>query len=167
MKPFFLFLALVFCSVMFSEVSAKEQLNGHQAFDRMKSLVGDWHKEGVEKPKLILSFELTANNTVLVETWLHKGKKHSLTMYHLDNENLVATHYCPQGNQPRLKLASSSADKLAFSFLDATNLASLSDPHLHTLGFNIFNDVDKIHRTESYLSGAGENASELRLVRRQ
>jgi len=148
------------------EVHANTRLNAVDAFDEMKSLVGVWQKEGVEKPKLLVSFELTANSSVLVETWLHKGKKHSFTMYHLDNENLMATHYCPQGNQPRLKLTNNSTiNNLSFNFLDATNLVDLGDSHQHSLGFEFSKDLNKILRKESYLSRAGEDTSKLHLVR--
>ena len=72
---------------------------------------------------------------MLVETWLRNDKKHSFTLYHLGNENLMATHYCPQGNQPRLKLTNNSTTSdLRFSFFDATNLANLASSHQHSLG---------------------------------
>jgi len=153
---------------MTTEVNANTRVNVAEAFDEMKSLVGLWHKEGAESSNFLVSFELIANNSVLVETWLRKGKKHSFTMYHLDNEKLMATHYCPQGNQPRLVLTESSTiNNLNFSFLDATNLVDLSDSHQHSLGFEFPIDLNKILRKESYISEKGEDVSELLLVRRK
>ena len=166
MKSLSLFL-LVNLLISFG-VNANTQLDVSVAFEEMKSLVGVWKKEGGKSPNFSVSFELTANNTVLVETWLHKGKKHSFTMYHLDNESLIATHYCPQGNQPRLKLAKESTlHDLRFRFYDATNLADSSNSHQHSLGFEFSKNSNSILRKESYISTANEDNSALRLVRVQ
>jgi len=148
------------------ETEASVALNTIDAFNKMKTLVGVWQKEGGNNPNFSISFELTANNSVLVETWLHKGKSHSLTVYHLNSGNLMATHYCPQGNQPRLELTKNSTIRnLSFDFLDATNLDSLADPHQHSLGFEFLNENHKVRRKESYLSKSGEDMSELILVK--
>ena len=168
MKPLSLFVALILTSFISFDVNANVKSNVNDAFDKMKSLVGVWHKVGVEEPKLTVSFELIANSSVLVETWSYKGEKHSFTLYHLDNESLLATHYCPQGNQPRLKLAkNSTSNNLRFNFFDATNLINLSDSHQHSLGFQLSKNLTKILRKESYLSDSGENFSELLLVRKK
>ncbi len=155
--------------MLVSSTVAGMNLKTSDAFKQMKSLVGVWHKESSPpNSNFSISFELTANDTVLVETWLNNGNKHSLTIYHLNNDNLIATHYCPQGNQPRLKLTkNSSINDLSFVFLDATNLNSLDDSHQHSLGFEVLIDNDKIRRKESYLSKSGESLSELILVRSQ
>jgi hypothetical protein len=168
MKPLIIILSSILTLLITSDVNAHTRLNVADAFNEMKSLVGVWQKEGVEKPNLIVSFELIANSSVLVETWLNKGKKHSFTLYHLDNDNLMATHYCPQGNQPRLKLTNSSTiNNLKFNFLDVTNLVNSTDSHQHSLGFEFSKDLNIILRKETYLSGSGEDNSELRLVRRK
>jgi len=164
MKP----LTILLSSILFisSAVNANAQMNAIKAFDEMKSLVGVWKKEGGKSPNFSVSFELTANNYVLVETWLNKGRKHSFTMYHLDKNNLLATHYCPQGNQPRLKLTSNSTvNNLSFNFLDATNLINETDSHQHSLGFEFTKGSNTILRKESYVSQKGEDFSKLILVR--
>ena len=138
----------------------------NELFNKMKSLVGVWTKQGDKQPKLKIAFELTANDTVLIETWLYQGKKHSLTIYHKDKGELIATHYCPQGNQPRLRMNSASdLNDISFKFFDATNLASLDDSHQHSLSFEFGKTGQIIKRKESYLSKAGEEFSELILIR--
>lgn len=163
-------LALIVLCLLSTPASADAKSNNKvktELFNKMKSLVGVWVKEGDSDPKLNISFELTANDSTLIETWLYKGKKHSLTIYHQDGSELIATHYCPQGNQPRLKLTESAdLNNISFMFLDATNLASLEDSHQHSLSFQIGKSSQKISRKESYLSKAGEEFSELKLVRK-
>lgn len=136
-------------------------------FGALKQLVGTWKVQGSESDFRI-QFELTANETVLMETWLSKGNKHSLTVYHLDGKRLMATHYCPQGNQPRLVMSGSSkAGKIEFEYLDATNLGSIEDSHQHHLAFVIPEGAKHIERIESYLNSNKENIDKLVLERDQ
>ena len=146
---------------------ANDKVNAPEIFSQMKTLVGVWEKQGATNSKFNISFELTANDTTLIETWNYKGKKHSLTLYHLNGKDLMATHYCPQGNQPRLHLSNDATlNNIRFNYFDATNLKSLEDSHQHSLGFEIYESSDRILRKETYLSMSGEEASELTLVRK-
>ncbi len=151
-------------------LAAETQNMAADAFERLQTLTGTWKVKGKEDSKFSIQFELTANKTVLVETWMRGEKKHSYTMYHLDNDKLLATHYCPQGNQPRLRLSKTSnttpnATSLTFNFHDATNIKGPNHSRQHSLGFELTENENQIVRKESYLSGKGENFSSLNLVR--
>jgi len=147
-------------------VKASEHVDSAEIFEQMKSWVGTWTREGANNSNFSVEFELTANDTVLIETWLSNGNKHSLTLYHLNGDHLMATHYCPQGNQPRMHLSKDSTlNELTFSFLDATNLTSPKMSHQHSLGFKVASSAGKLIRKESYLSQSGEEHSELILLR--
>ncbi|BDX07521.1 hypothetical protein [Planctobacterium marinum] len=136
-------------------------------FKQLKSLVGQWKKQGSDNNDFYISFESSANGTVLVENWIYKGVSHSLTLYHQDGQSLLATHYCPQGNQPRLKLQQSNNPNLiSFEFLDVTNLKSPTDSHQHSLSFE-FLDENTLVRNESYNKDGKLTPSHLNLVRQQ
>jgi hypothetical protein len=63
----------------------------------------------------------------------HPGADGSMaTLFHLDGDRLMLTHYCVAGNQPRLVATSISEDGLTieFSFLDGTNMRSRDDGHM-------------------------------------
>jgi len=154
--------------VLLSDVAnAASEEQSAQLFSKMKSLVGVWGEQGAENDKFSISFELTANDTTLIKTWLYNGRKHSLTLYHLDGEHLLATHYCPQGNQPRLQLSDdATVNNPSFTYRDATNLKSLDDSHQHVLRFDLSDIANKVVRGESYLSAIGESRSKLVLVRK-
>ena len=53
-----------------------------------------------------------------------------------DGDALIATHYCAQGNQPRLKLTPGQGARIRFTFRDATDLAP-GESHLHDLAFDL------------------------------
>lgn len=159
-----LFIILMTCSFGFVSLNATAQAT--DVFNQMKSLVGTWVKTDAPDSNFSVAFELTANDSVLIETWLRGDKKHSLTLYHLNGNELIATHYCPQGNQPRLQMSKDSKpNHVEFSYLDATNLNSLDDSHQHSLGFDLSDSANKILRKESYLNKDGEEFSEMVLVR--
>jgi hypothetical protein len=129
-------IALIIVFLFANDVRANDSFSAAAIFTQLKSLVGVWEKEDSKSSGFNISFELTANDTTLIETWNHKGRKHSLTLYHLNGNNLMATHYCPQGNQPRLHLSNDSTpEEISFSYFDATNLENLDDSHQHSLGF--------------------------------
>ncbi|WP_323799258.1 hypothetical protein [Parasphingorhabdus sp.] len=135
------------------------------SFAQMSALVGDWKREGTDGSKFHIQFELTAKDSVLIERWVSRGKTHSLTLYHRDKADVVATHYCPQGNQPRMRMTTpDGASKIRFDFWDATNLVNPTDSHQHSLSFDL-SEPGRIKRAETYLSSAGEEPSEMVLVR--
>lgn len=133
------------------------------AFDRLKRLEGSWRNAADPASPLRIRFSTTARGTVLVEEWTAKGRPHSLTLYHRDGPRLLATHYCPQGNQPRLVLHS-GAPVLRFSFRDATDLDEKSESHQHALAFDL-SDPARPVRSETYRSAAGDSDDRLVLER--
>jgi hypothetical protein len=110
--------ALVLAAMLpFAVAGAAEQVDGETAFQRIKGLAGAWKATG--KPDGPVSVDGTDHEMVSV--------------YHLDEDRLVLTHYCATGNQPRLRLdtAASTADTYRFVFDGGTNLGSAYAPHLH------------------------------------
>ena len=95
-----------------------------------------------------------------------KGKENMITMFHLDGERLLMTHYCGAGNQPRM-VASASPDgkTFTFSFLDATNLATPDAPHMNHL---VISMPDANHHTEEWVfSDHGKEMKEVFDLRRK
>ncbi|WP_338504570.1 hypothetical protein V6R86_11175 [Sphingomonas kaistensis] len=134
------------------------------AFAELSRMVGLWRPADRPDSPLRIRFALTAGGTVLVEEWTARGKPHSLTLYHRDGARLLATHYCPQGNQPRLVLTGRDAGGLRFGFLDATGLDPATETHQHDLWIDRSNPVHPV-RSEIYVGKDGPGQIErLRLV---
>ena len=135
------------------------------AFARLKQLVGVWRRADGPKSSLRIRFYLTARGTVLVESWEASGQPHSLTLYHRDGNALLATHYCPQGNQPRLALKGRDTSGLHFALRDATDLDLATESHQHDLWFDL-TDPNRPVRSEIYFSKDRPGTQErLQLVR--
>jgi hypothetical protein len=108
------------------------------AFERLKSLVGDWTaktEHGEHTGDAAVNYRLTAGGSVLMETLFAGTPNEMVTMYYLDGGKLVLTHYCMLHNQPHMTLeAASTADVLRFT-CDASsggdNLESEHAMHMH------------------------------------
>ena len=76
-----------------------------------------------------------------------------VTMYHLDNNHLMLTHYCAAQNQPRMQgQVSDDGKTFTFNFMDATNLASPTAGHMRKLVLTI---QDKDHFSEQWFFSQG------------
>jgi hypothetical protein len=112
-------------------------------FGPLASLVGEWQGKDPEGKPMTASYQWTGNGTTLVETMTKHQKPTMMTMYHADKTGLMLTHYCKLGNQPRMRadITRDDAGTLTFSFVDITNLAQPTDPHMHKVSFT-FQDQD-------------------------
>lgn len=154
---------LVHLPVLGSEPDEGAQLQ----FDQLKQLQGAWVPEDSQSGNFYIEFELTAGDSVLVEKWLYKGGLHSMTVYHRDHGSVLATHYCPQGNQPRLaSVADTSPSEIRFVFRDATSLNREKQSFQVTLSFLVDETGNRVVRSETYQKGAEQEPSEMVLVRR-
>jgi len=141
------------------------RVEAEDAFAQLTRMVGTWRVADKPDSSLRIRFYLTARGTVLVESWEVRGQPHSLTLYHRDSTALLATHYCPQGNQPRLALAGRDSSGLHFVFRDATDLDLALESHQHDLWFDLVNPNRPV-RGETYSSKDGLGTQEqLELVR--
>jgi hypothetical protein len=133
---------------------------------RLKSLVGTWQRSDVPASSPFrIRYRLISADTVLVEEFGDPAKQVTQTVFHLDGDRVLATHYCAQGNQPRLRLrADASSDTLVFDFLDATNLRSAADSHLVRLTLR-WRDPDHLLREEVYAANGKEEVGTLLLER--
>ena len=160
-----LLFALALCAAPLAAKPAVAELDSGTVFKQLSTLAGTWRPADKPDSPLRIRFYLTAGGTVLVESWEARGKPHSLTIYHRDGAALLATHYCPQGNQPRLALAGRDADGLHFAFKDATDLDPATESHQHDLWFDL-TTAERPVRGERYSSKDGPGALErLALVR--
>ncbi|WP_139792359.1 hypothetical protein [Henriciella litoralis] len=135
------------------------------AFDALKTLDGTWQLAEQPEHGLRIVFSTTARGSVLVEEWTFEGAPHSLTLYHRDGDTLMATHYCPQGNQPRMTLVPGGDGLASLTFRDVTDFDPASEQHQHSLSLALGEDGALI-RSEIYRDGeGGDHPSQLVLAR--
>jgi len=93
-------------------------------FGRMKNLVGHWEGATERGTSVRASYKLVSNGTALVETLQSAGEPEMITIYYRDADHLMLTHYCSEGNQPRMRTTATPGtdNALDFAFVDVTNL---------------------------------------------
>src|SRR5579862_8715974 len=95
------------------------------AFARLKTMGGEW-QANTPDGKARLTYELTGGGSALVERESADNMPGMMTVYHLDGNRVILTHYCMAGNQPRMQAGGINPEtsEIQFQFLDVTNLAS-------------------------------------------
>jgi hypothetical protein len=120
-------------------------------FDQLKTLAGEWNATVMENGKEMiapLTFRVASGGSVLISDLAAEMPREMITMIHRGGEELLATHYCLTGNQPRKRaVAGSEANVVAFEFKDATNLANQAAPHMGGAKFTM---VDANHHVEEW-----------------
>lgn len=112
-----------------------------QQFNALKQLAGDWvqvSKDGKPTGKVVSAWRVRSGGSAIEEI-LFPGSDHEMvTMYHLNGKELILTHYCSLGNQPRLRAEPSpDVHHIAFKFMDGTNLKSNNEAHINGVTFTI------------------------------
>lgn len=112
------------------------------AFEQLRGLDGQWQGTNARGNPVEIDFELVSGGTAVLERLAIQGEHpHGMvTLYHLDGDELVLTHYCETGNQPRMKATELGDGRLAFDFVDATGLTSPEDGHMHSMVMQIGGD---------------------------
>jgi hypothetical protein len=127
-----------------AKAAAKDQNPG---FERMKKLAGTWvaaDKDGKPTDKVVSVFKVTASGSAVQETLFPGQAEEMVSVYHLDGKDLVMTHYCALGNQPRMKADPKSAkNQIRFEFIGGSNIDPKKDMHMHE-GTITFVDDDHI-----------------------
>lgn len=114
------------------------------AFERLKQLAGAWESQpaaGGRSPATS-HFELIGGGSAILEKYSDPNMgpgNEMVSLYHLDGDRLLLTHYCIAKNQPRMQLVAfdAAAGELRFEFLDATNLPSADAGHMHRARYTL------------------------------
>ncbi len=141
--------------------------------DKLKTLVGTWVKadeKGKPTDEVVSVIKSTAGGSAIQETLFPGTPMEMVSIYTVDGADLVMTHYCILGNQPKMKAdPKSPADKIKFVFAGGSNFDVKKDKHMHGATLTI---VDKNHiqlEGEGWENGAPtkEMCGEMKLVRKE
>lgn len=92
------------------------------ALDKIKALAGEWvHADKPNEPAFC-TYRVVSGGSAVMEELMPAGESNMITMYHLDGDALVLTHYCGLGNQPKMKARPASGNKIEFEFAGGCNV---------------------------------------------
>jgi len=136
-------------------------------FEAMKTLAGTYYENGEAGKIARVDYRLISRGSALTESWSMPSGKEELTVFHMDNGVLVATHYCAAGIQSTMQLTSKSDDNVyQFRLRSATNLSSPEASHNSGFGYR-FADNKQVFRNEIWSTDGRESVSDLVLTRQQ
>src|SRR6184192_4284219 len=131
-----------------SAAFAADKTRSAEAFDRLSSLKGEWKGE-IKGIDTTLIYTVTANSSALREQCRPGKGPEMITMFTVDGDHLIATHYCSAKNQPQMATpAITDAQRpLAFSLVRITGLKSPDD--FHNTGLTVIQE-DNDHLTQEW-----------------
>ena len=135
--------------------AALAQSNGEKSFGVLKTPAGSWQgtvtttppEPEVEGKQAQLSLRVTSMGTAIVHEMRMDGRPDDpITMFYLEGDRLLLTHYCDAGNRPRMVAKSSPNGKtVEFEFLDLAGGTQYG--HMHHA---VFTAIDANHHTEDW-----------------
>ena len=110
--------------------------DAQSAMEILKTLSGDWVREttgsehGANTP--VASFNVTAAGSAIIKTTGEGTPNEMATIFHMDGDQLLQTHYCALMNAPVLRFEQSDRPgELKFVFHGGTNFDVAVDAHFH------------------------------------
>jgi hypothetical protein len=104
-------------------------------FEKLKKLAGTWlvaDKDGRPTDQVASVIKLSAGGSVIHETLFPGQPEEMVSVYTVDGGDLIMTHYCILGNQPRMKAdPQSPPNQIVFRFSGGSNLDAKKDKHMH------------------------------------
>jgi hypothetical protein len=145
---------LVFCGLLIAvqvAAYADDKTGGklpapptNAGLEKMKKLAGTWvaaDKDGKPTEQIVSIIKLTAGGSVVHETLFPGQPLEMVSIYTVEGPDLVMTHYCVLGNQPRMKAdPKSPANQICFKFAGGTNLDPKKDKHMHEGTLTLIDD---------------------------
>jgi hypothetical protein len=157
MKPVqkMLTITAIFTIILSSTLVAAES-NAKKSFGMLQGLEGNWAGKNQQGQPVEVSFRMTAGDSALMSEIHGHGPENMITMFHMDGDRLLMTHYCGAGNQPRMRVVSADAKSVSFEFVDGTNIGP-GDGHMQHVTFSqpdtdhqleewVFLDHGKVHK---------------------
>jgi hypothetical protein len=106
---------------MSNPTNAAAPSDAQKAYDKMKTLAGAWQGT-VMGMSLNITIRLASSGTAILSEGTGDGKRppdHEITMFYVEGDRLLATHYCDAGNRSRMEgKVSPDADAVEFNTVD-------------------------------------------------
>jgi hypothetical protein len=140
------------------------------AFELFRALAGEWvaadDGEMYRKGDVVARYTVTAAGSAVVETVFPGSPHEMVTVYSADGPDLVLTHYCMEGNQPRMRAKNAKGSRLEFAFDGGTSIDPKKDRHMNSASIE-FVGTDEIRTVWTEIeAGKPVFVAKSRLVRK-
>jgi hypothetical protein len=145
--------------------STTAEVQASAAFSQIKSLIGEWQAIGAKGDRSRLVYELISGGSAVMERFsseaLPPNSGAMVTIYYLDGDQLVLTHYCIAHNQPHMRASryNPGTGELEFTFVSGGNMPTGNEGHMHNARFR-FIDHDHITAEWQYVEAGSAGFAE-------
>lgn len=133
--------------------------------EQLKAMAGDWEGQTPEGTRVHVSYQVISGGSAVMEIRAPEKEPTMVTVFHLDGDSLMLTHYCSVGNQPRMSADAFRDGHLDFHFVDVTNLEEPSAGHMHGLSVR-FEGPRKVTQVWTWMQDGKETSAEFVLERK-
>ena len=133
------------------------------AFDRLKAMAGEWVDEAGtlgKKGAVVATYKVTGAGNTVIESLAVDTPMEMTTVYHRDGSTLLLTHYCSQGNQPRMRAKVIDGNVLEFAYDGGTNIDAATSTHMHNMRWEFVSN-DEVKATWHSWSNGKEDTRHL------
>jgi len=143
-------LALMGHGTSFAQMShpavASAQSDAQKAFEIMKTLAGSWEGSFMGMSTQITIRVTSSGNAILHEMTGPGRPDNPITMFYVDGDRLLLTHYCDAGNRPRMVgKVSPDGKTVEFDFLDVSGSTQRG-----MMNHAVFTMIDANHHSEGW-----------------
>lgn len=154
--------------IAFPAFGAISGADARMLFERLQSNAGTWRGKSTKGWEDTNAVRVIAGGSVVMVTSFdaHPGETMA-TMYSLDGDRLLLTHYCVARNQPRLVATAydRATSTVTFEFLDATGIRSRDEGHMAKMVLQFIDENHYRTRWTWYAKGAERWLEEIEHVR--
>src|SRR6476661_5735892 len=120
------------------------QSDAQKSFDQLKTLAGSWEGHvttvppaaDIEGKLMQVTLRTTSMGNALLHEMTGAGRPDDpITMFYLEGDQLMLTHYCDAGNRPRMVGKSADGKTVDFEFLDV--IGNMQHGHMHHAAFTM------------------------------
>jgi hypothetical protein len=124
------------------------ETDAQKSFANLKNLAGSWEGTYDGKPMQISLRVTSMGNALMHEMTQGGGLDDPITMFYIDGDRLLLTHYCDAGNRPRMTARMTPDGKtVEFDFLDVANYSSAQGGYMQHA---VFTTLDANHHSEDW-----------------
>jgi hypothetical protein len=157
MRKLTILIILLICFVAMAAVALPQQMqmpmptafgpqsDAQKAFEKMKTLAGSWEGSIMGMSTQITIRVTSSGNALLHEATGPGRPDNPITMFYVEGDRLLLTHYCDAGNRPRMVGKISPDGKaVEFDFLDVSGRTERG-----MMNHMVFTMIDADHHSEA------------------
>jgi hypothetical protein len=160
----------VLSSLSFVPLTAQEPQPAAAAFERLKAMEGEWiDVTGAfgKKGAVVATYKVTGGGHTVIESFPINTPHEMTTVYHRDGSQIVLTHYCSGGNQPRMRAKEIKGNVMEFAFDGGANIDPATTSHMHSVKWEFVSKDEVKADWQNWSAGKPDHVGAMHIARKK